>query len=93
MADFTELVVEDYLKTPEQRAAFINEAVAENDPAFLKVALGCVAKAVGMSEVAERSGLNRENLYRAFSDGGNPTLDTLIATLGGMGLKLEVAPK
>ena len=44
MAEFSEMVIEDYLRTPEQRAAFVNEAVAENDPAFLKIALGCVAR-------------------------------------------------
>ena len=92
MAEFSEMVIEDYLRTPEQRAAFVNEAVAENDPAFLKIALGCVARAMGMSEVADKSGLKRENLYRAFSADGNPTLDTLTAALGGMGLKIEVVP-
>jgi len=82
--------LEDNLKTPEQRAAYIEAAIEENDPEFLTVALGEVAKIEGMSAVARKTHLARENLYRAFSPGGNPTLMTVMKVLDALGLSLRV---
>lgn len=56
----------------------------------LLMALRQVAKAQGMDSVAERAGIQRESLYRALSPNGNPTLKTLLAILGGAGLRLSV---
>lgn len=82
--------LDDNLKTPEARAAYIEAAMEENDPEFLAVALGEVAKAEGMSVVARKTHLARENLYRAFSPGGNPTLMTVMKVLDALGLSLKV---
>ena len=80
----------DNLKTPEARAAYIEAAMEENDPDFLTVALGEVARVEGMSAVARKAKLGRENLYRAFSPGGNPTLMTVMKVLDALGLSLRV---
>ena len=84
--------IEDSLKTPEERAAYIEAAMEENDPEFLTVALGDVARAEGMSKVARRAKLGRENLYRAFAPGGNPTLSTIMRVLKALGLSLRITP-
>ena len=84
--------IEDSLKTPEERATYIEAAMEENDPEFLTVALGDVARAEGMSKVAKRANLGRENLYRAFAPGGNPTLSTIMRVLKALGLSLRITP-
>ncbi len=84
--------VNDALKTPEDRAAYIEAAMAENDPEFLTVALGDVAKAEGMSKIARKANVTRENLYRAFSPGGNPTMATVMRVLDALGLTIRVSP-
>ena len=85
--------LEDNLKTPEARAAYIEAALEENDPDFLTVALGEVARVEGMSNVARRTNLARENLYRAFSPGGNPTFMTVMKVLDALGLSLRVVKR
>ena len=84
--------VNDALKTPKDRAAYIEAAMAENDPEFLTVALGDVAKAEGMSKIARKANVTRENLYRAFSPGGNPTMATVMRVLDALGLTIRVSP-
>ena len=84
--------VKDALKTPEDRAAYIEAAMAENDPEFLTVALGDVAKAEGMSKIARKANVTRENLYRAFSPDGNPTMATVMRVLDALGLTIRVSP-
>ena len=84
--------VTDALKTPEARAAYIEAAIEENDPDFLTVALGDVAKAEGMTKVARKAKVTRENLYRALSPGGNPTMATIMRVLDALGLRICVSP-
>ena len=84
--------VTDALKTPEARAAYIAAAIEENDPDYLTVALGDVAKAEGMTKVARKAKVTRENLYRAFSPGGNPTMATVMRVLDALGLRICVSP-
>ena len=84
--------VTDALKTPEARAAYIEAAIEENDSDFLTVALGDVAKAEGMTKVARKAKVTRENLYRAFSPGGNPTMATVMRVLDALGLRICVSP-
>lgn len=83
--------VTEYLDSPEAIAAYLDAALEENDPAFFRKALGDVARALGMSKVAADAGVSREALYKAFSDGGNPTLDTLQRVTKALGVRLAVA--
>lgn len=83
--------IENHLKTPEDRKAFLEAALEENDPEFFAIALGDIARAEGISRVAQRSKIRRENLYRAFAKGGNPTISTIMKALQALGLRLTVA--
>lgn len=82
----------EYLKGDADIAAYVAAALAENDPATLAAALGAVARARGMTQLATATGITREALYRALSAEGNPSLDTLLKVMGGLGLRLEVHP-
>ena len=64
------------------------EAFETDDPAYIAHALGVVARAKGMSEIASRTGLSREQLYRSFSARGNPTLKTTLAVMKALNIKL-----
>lgn len=87
-----EFHVEDYLRTDEEIAAYLSAALEENDPSFFNIALGDVARARGMSAVAERAGVGRESLYKSLSKDGNPQFGTIVDVLGALGFKLTIAP-
>jgi probable addiction module antidote protein len=76
------------LRSDEAIAIFMANAFETNDPAFISYALGIVARAKGMAQIARETGLSREQLYRSFSDKGNPTLKTTIAVMKALGIKL-----
>lgn len=81
------------LKNPEEAAAYLNEHLRGNDPdseELFLLALSDVAKAYGISEVAEKAKLGRESLYKALSADGNPKLTTLRSLLKAMGLRLSI---
>jgi len=82
----------EYLDDEESLAAYLSEALATGDPAFIGDALGIVARARGMSKIARASGLSRESLYRALSPEGNPEFATILRVIGAMGLRLGAAP-
>lgn len=79
------------LTTNIARAEFLSEALASNDAAIIADALGMVARAAGMTDIAERAGLGRDALDLALAAGGNPQLDTVVRVLAALGLKLEAA--
>jgi probable addiction module antidote protein len=81
-----------YLDDAESLAAYMSEALATEDPAFIADALGVVARARGMSEIARQSGLSRESLYRALSPEGNPEFNTILRVVRSMGLRLSTTP-
>ena len=81
-----------YLDTPEAIAAYMTEALDSNDPGFIADALGVIARARGMTQVAREAGLSRESLYRTLSPEGNPELGTLLRVLTVLGLQLTVRP-
>ena len=81
-----------YLDDAESLAAYMSEALATEDPAFIADALGVVARARGMSEIARESGLSRESLYRALSPDGNPEFNTILRVVRAMGLRLSTTP-
>jgi probable addiction module antidote protein len=79
-----------YLGSAEAIGAYIEEATASNDPAFIAHALGTVARARGMSRVAAKAGLSRESLYKALRADGNPEFATIIRVMRALGLKFSV---
>ena len=76
------------LGSDEAIAIFMAEAFQTNDVAYISHALGVVAWAKGMAEIAEQTGLSREQLYRSFSKKGNPTLKTTLAVMKALGIEL-----
>jgi probable addiction module antidote protein len=82
----------EYLDSDEAVAAYMTEALETGDPAFVADALGVVARARGMSEVARRAGLSRESLYRALSPDGNPEFATVMRVMQALGLELSAVP-
>ena len=84
--------VVNYLDTPEDRAAYINAALDDGDPRMLQIVLGDVARAEGMTDVAKRSGIARESLYRALSPEGHPQYETIARVLRAFGLRVSVVP-
>jgi probable addiction module antidote protein len=76
------------LGSGEAIATFMAEAFQTNDVAYISHALGVVARAKGMAEIAEQTGLSREQLYRSFSKKGNPTLKTTLAVMKALGIEL-----
>jgi probable addiction module antidote protein len=76
------------LASDEARASYMAEAFATNDASYIAYALGIVARAKGMTQVAGQTGLSREQLYRSFSENGNPTLKTTLAVMNALGLDM-----
>jgi probable addiction module antidote protein len=78
----------EYLESPEDMAAYLEAALEEDDPALFAAALGDIARAKGMSQIAREAGLGRESLYKALSAEGNPEFATVLKVLRSLGLKL-----
>jgi probable addiction module antidote protein len=78
----------DYLDSPEAIEAYLEAAFETNDTAVIAAALGDVARAKGMSSIADKSGLSRESLYRALSENGNPEFGTILKVLSAVGVTL-----
>lgn len=83
-----------WLKNTENAAAYVEAAIEEGDPAFILQALRDIAEAHGgVARIAEKTGLNREALYRTLSRRGNPQLKSLTAILDATGLRLSVTAR
>src|ERR1700744_2015186 len=80
------------LGSAEAIAVFIEEAFKTEDAGYIAHALGVVARAKGMTQIAKETGLSREQLYRSFSERGNPTLKTTMAVMKALGIALTATP-
>jgi probable addiction module antidote protein len=90
--ELREFDAQNYLRTPEDHAAYIEAALETGDPSVIAEALGEIAKARGVTAFAKQAGLSREAIYKAFRAGGNPTLETLSKATKVLGLRLTVVP-
>ena len=79
------------LRTPEEMAAYLDAWLVEapDDIAGIARAIGDIARAKGMSQVAREAGLSRESLYRALSEGGNPSFATILKVTKALGVRLH----
>jgi len=82
----------DHLRTEEEMALYLEAALEVGDSALVAAALGDIARAKGMSQVARDAGLGRESLYKALSPTGNPEFATIMKVVGVLGLRLSVSP-
>jgi probable addiction module antidote protein len=80
-----------YLKTDEDIAHYLEAVFEDGDPSLVAAALGDVARAKGMAQIAKAAGLGRESLYKALSPEGNPEFATVLKVMRALGLKLKVA--
>jgi probable addiction module antidote protein len=87
---FSRFDTADYLKSEEDMVAYLEASMEEagDDPAFVAVALGNIARAYGMVRLAKDTGLTREGLYKALSADGNPSLGTVLKVVKALGIKL-----
>src|SRR4030067_2888631 len=83
--------VAEHLRTPEEMAAYFEACLEEapEDAAFIAKALGDIARAKGMTQVARDAGLSRESLYKALSGERTPDFDTILRVVAALGLKLH----
>ena len=80
----------EYLDSPEMIHEYLKASIEEGDPQALIIALGNVARAVGMSEIARKTNLSRQNLYKALSPNSSPKFDTIKKVIDALGCKLTV---
>lgn len=85
--------VAEHLKTEEDILGYLDAVMEEGDVPFLCKALGDVARSHGMTEIARKTGMSRESLYKALSEKGNPSLATVATVLEAMGLRLSIAAR
>lgn len=83
----------EYLDSPEAEAAYLQAAMEEGDPSAITDALGTIARARGMTEIAKESGLTRESLYRALHREGHPEFTTVVKVMNALGLRLAAVPQ
>lgn len=81
----------EHLTSTEAKVAYLESALQEGDPALVAAALGDIARASGMSQVARDTGLGRESLYKALSPTGNPEFGTVMKVVAALGLRLHAS--
>jgi probable addiction module antidote protein len=84
----------EHLKTDEDMALYLEACLEESgdDAAFIAKALGTIARAKGMTQLAKDTGLGRESLYKALSGEGNPSFATILKVIRALGVQLHAAP-
>ncbi|KVT43100.1 addiction module antidote protein [Burkholderia ubonensis] len=92
ISELSEFDGSKYLKDEDAIRHYLAQAFADGDSRLIQAALGNVAKARGMSALARDSGLKREALYRALSEGGNAEFATIMKVVSALGLRLTIAP-
>ena len=78
-----------YIRTPEAVIDLLNDALESGHAGYISKALGVAARSEGMTRIAEKTGVNRQALYTALSENGNPTLETLLKVMSALGIRLK----
>ncbi|MGI2035676.1 addiction module antidote protein [Rhizobium panacihumi] len=84
--------IADHLDSDDRIALYLEAVFDDGDPTLIAAAIGDVARARGMTQVAKETGLSRENLYRALSEGGNPEFATILKVIRAIGYDLTIVP-
>jgi probable addiction module antidote protein len=88
----TSFDIADYLDNNEMIAEYLNTVLEEGDMADMITAIGHIAKAIGMTKIAEETGLSRPSLYKALSDGAKPQFATVMKVLKAIGGQIQINP-
>lgn len=84
--------IADYLDSNEMIAEYLNEVLEEGDDSEIVTAIGHIAKAIGMTKIAEDTGLSRPSLYKALSEGAKPQFSTIMKVLKAVGGQIQINP-
>ncbi len=84
--------IADYLDSKEMIAEYLNTVLEEGDNSELISAIGHIAKAIGMTKIAQETGMSRPSLYKAFSNGAKPQFTTIMKVLKAIGGQIQVNP-
>jgi probable addiction module antidote protein len=84
--------IADYLESKEMIAEYLNAVLEEGDNSDMITAIGHIAKSIGMTKIAEETGLSRPSLYKALSDGAKPQFDTIMKVLRAIGGQIKINP-
>ena len=90
MVELQDFDIAEHLRSEEEIQLYLNEVLKEDDVDLILSALGDIAKARNMSQLAREVGVSREGLYKAFSGNGNPTFSTVLKVMKALNLTLEV---
>ncbi len=91
MVTHTRWDVAEYLASEERIAGYLDAVFEDGDPVLIKAAIADVARARGMTDVATKAGITRAGLYKALSENGNPSFETMTAILKALGVRIAVA--
>ena len=92
VSELVEFDATEYLTSDESIATYLSVVLEENDPALFAAALGDIARARGMTQVAKESGITREALYKALRPGSEPRFETLSRVCAALGVRLVTVP-
>ena len=84
--------IADYLDNNEMIAEYLNSVLAEGNDSDMIIAIGHIAKSIGMTKIANETGLSRPSLYKALSDGSKPQFETLMKVLRAIGGQIQINP-
>ena len=85
--------ISDYLDSNEMIAEYLNAVLEEGSDADIITAIGHIAKAIGMTKIAEETGMSRPSLYKALSDGAKPQFETIMKVLRAIGGQIQINPR
>lgn len=88
--ELTRFDAAEHVTEPEDQAELLADALASGDTHIIAKAIGLVARAHGMTELAKETGISRQQLYRALGPDGNPTLETMLKVLPALGLRMQI---
>jgi probable addiction module antidote protein len=88
----TKFDIADYLDSEEMIAEYLNTVLEDGNSSDLIVAIGHIAKSIGMTKIAEKTGMSRPSLYKALSDGAKPQFETIMKVLRAIGGQIKVKP-
>lgn len=91
MKNLTTFDISHYLDSKEMIAEYLSQVLEDGDTEELLQAIGNIAKAKGMSQIAKDTGLGRESLYKSFSEGAKPRFETIVKVLDSFGVKLQAS--
>jgi probable addiction module antidote protein len=90
--DTSKFDISDYLDNNEMIAEYLNTVLAEGNDSDVIKAIGHIAKSIGMTKIAQETGLSRTSLYKALSDGSKPQFETIMKVLRAIGGKIQIDP-